>query len=621
MIELRTLAYFVTACRCETLARAARAHDIALSTLSTALKSLEEEIGTTLFRRINVGLYPTAQALRLLRAAEPLLAIEAFARRWLAAPRKRRARLLTVDIGLTYAIGRVAMAIQRAIDAMAVAHPDVLVDAVWINEKDSAGVAHLAEAWPAIQHSRLVLVLADEGTHRQQKTVTLLSDRWVFATRLPAGTRKAANAADLAAGRLVVPALTQPLIEQVDRYLREHKMSGIRFVDQHPAELPRLIDEYPDAALFVPESLISPRLGFLRVKTVVPHRPLTTKIFARAPVSDAVASLFVRHLKRELAAPRQASTPHPAVSMRQIHYFSMVHRLRCISAAAHGAGVSQPALSEQLHKLENILGTKLFKRHSDGVIPTDDGDRFAAMAKMVEAGFRGLPTGDTAAAAPSGRRVTVGILPSVSQHGLLVNRITESIVEVQARRPALKLVVRAPNRTLQDWVLRGLVGVAIVETGLPHMPRLPLGSSEGLAAIVHARHKLLPPGAVRLADLMRLPLALPTSRFGLRQLLETAAEERDLKIEPYMEIDALSMVAAILAQLPVCTVLPPSAVRRELAEGELVAHPIIDPVVARRLFVIYSGERSLSEPERDLVNTLRSRLADPRDLAPQDKRK
>ena len=267
--------------------------------------------------------------------------------------------------------------------------------------------------------------------------------------------------------------------------------------------------------------------------------------------------------------------------------------------------MSQPALSEQLHKLEGTLGAKLFTRRSDGVIPTDGGDRFAAMAKMVEAGYRRLAAGDAAAAAPSGRRITVGILPSVSQHGLLVNRITEAIVDVQTRRPALKLVVReAPNGTLQDWVMRGLVGVAIVETGLPHMPRLPLGSTERLAAIAHARHKLLPPGAVTLADLVRLPLALPTSRFGLRQLLETAAEERDLEIQPYMEIDALTMIAAILARLPVCTVLPPSAVRRELAEGELVAHPIIDPVVARRLFVIYSGERSLSEPERDLVNTL-----------------
>ena len=133
MIELRTLAYFVTACRCETLARAARAQGIALSTLSTALKSLEEEVGATLFRRINAGLYPTAQARRVLRAAERLHLVEAFTRRWLAS-RKHQARLLTIDIGLTHTIGGVAMAIQRAIDAMAAARPEVLVDAVWIAE-------------------------------------------------------------------------------------------------------------------------------------------------------------------------------------------------------------------------------------------------------------------------------------------------------------------------------------------------------------------------------------------------------------------------------------------------------------------------------------------------------
>jgi DNA-binding transcriptional LysR family regulator len=77
-----------------------------------------------------------------------------------------------------------------------------------------------------------------------------------------------------------------------------------------------------------------------------------------------------------------------------------------------------------------------------------------------------------------------------------------------------------------------------------------------------------------------------------------------------MEIDALTMIAAILERIPVCTVLPSSAVRRELDGGDLLAHPIIDPVILRRLFVIYSGERGLSEAERDLVNTLRSRLSD-----------
>jgi len=153
----------------------------------------------------------------------------------------------------------------------------------------------------------------------------------------------------------VVPALAQPLIEQVDRYLTAHKITGVRFIDEHPAESPRLIDEYPDAALFVPESLISPRLGLLRVRTVAPERPLTMKIVARAPVPNADTSLFVRHLQRALTAPEPISTPRPTISMRQIHYFSTVHRLRRVSAAAHGANVSQPALSEQLHSLKARL--------------------------------------------------------------------------------------------------------------------------------------------------------------------------------------------------------------------------------------------------------------------------
>jgi DNA-binding transcriptional LysR family regulator len=59
-------------------------------------------------------------------------------------------------------------------------------------------------------------------------------------------------------------------------------------------------------------------------------------------------------------------------------------------------------------------------------------------------------------------------------------------------------------------------------------------------------------------------------------------------------------------------VLPPSAVAREIASGDLVAHPIIEPAIARRLYVIYSGERTLTEPERGLVNALRRKLSEHR---------
>jgi LysR family nitrogen assimilation transcriptional regulator len=613
MVELRTLAYFITACRSPNFAAAAADLGISVSTLSTTMKALGADLGLTLFSRINNNLYPTAAARTLMRAAEPLLTAELFARRFLAAPPKTRPKHLGVDIGLSFTIGGISSALRRAIDTMGRERTDIFVDPDWTDEKDLPHVGALAQDWSEAERSRVVIALGEAAVQKSKHTTILLSDPWVFACRLPAGTSSRPRAADLMAGRIVVPLLLPPLIEQADRYFSRHRITGVRFLNDHPGDLPRMIDDYPDAALFVPRSLISPRLGLFNVAAVAPDKPLTMTIVARATEPNAVTGLFIRHLKRALEDKDVSRSERPVISLRQIHYFNMVHRLRRVSAAARGANISQPALSEQLHKLEASLGGALFARHGDGVVPTAKGDRFAGMATLIEAGFRRLATADAGATPPQSRRIAVGILPSVNQHGFLVNRITEAIVEVGARHPALKLVIQeAPNGTLQDWVMRGLVGVAIVETVLPHMPRLPLGSSEGLAAIVHAGHRLLPPGAVTLTDLTRQKLALPTNRFGLRQLLETAAEQRGLKIQPTMEIDSLPMAVAILARLPVCTVLPPSAVAPEIASGDLVAHPIVDPVISRRLFVIYSGERTLSEPERGLVNSLRRKLSEQR---------
>jgi DNA-binding transcriptional LysR family regulator len=613
MVELRTLAYFVTACRSASFAQAADDLRIAVSTLSTSIKALEGDVGLSLFRRINNSLYPTEAARVLMRGADPLLMAEFFARRWVAAPAKTKLKLVTVDIGLSFTIGGISKALRRAIEQMGVERPDVFVDPVWSDEKDLPHLGGMAEDWHGVESSRVAVALGHEKPRASRAATTLLSDRWVFACRMPAGTRNYPSAADLAAGRLVVPLLSPPLIQQAERYFGQHRRRGVRFLNDHPGDLPRIMDDYPDAALFVPESLVSPRLGLLNVAVVEPDKPLTTMIVARATKPDAVTALFMRHLSRALADQRQKSVERPVISLRQIRYFNLVQRLRRVSAAARGANISQPALSEQIHKLEASLGGALFERHGDGMIPTDRGERFDHVARLIESGFRRLSTSDAGAVPPQSRKIAVGILPSVNQHGFLVNRITEAMLDVQTRYPTLKLVIQeAPNATLQDWVIRGLVGVAIVETVLPRMPRLPLGSSERLAAIVHSRHKMLPPGPVTLSDLARLKLALPTNRFGLRQLLDAAAEQHNIRLRPDVEIDALPMAVAILARLPVCTVLPASAVEREIAGGDLVAHPIIDPTISRRLFVIYSGERTLSESERGLVNSLRRKLSEPR---------
>jgi DNA-binding transcriptional LysR family regulator len=69
------------------------------------------------------------------------------------------------------------------------------------------------------------------------------------------------------------------------------------------------------------------------------------------------------------------------------------------------------------------------------------------------------------------------------------------------------------------------------------------------------------------------------------------------------------MLITLLSREAVCTVLPASAVWGEIGAGSLCAHRIVDPTITRRLFAIYSGDRSLTPLERELIGLLRDGLS------------
>jgi DNA-binding transcriptional LysR family regulator len=611
MVELRTLAYFRVACRSRSYAAAANALGIAVSTLSMNMKELERDLGLKLFRRIKNGVYPTEDAVSLMATADQLILAELFVRRWIAAPKEMEFERLTVNIGLSFTIGRLSKALCDVSDKMGDLHPGLFIEPVWLDETPTSSVGSLRESSTKCLQNHVNIILENSTSHRIAHTAKLLSDRWVFVCRLPAGTRKQPSITDLTSGHIMVPSLSPLLIEQAHRYFNQNsKINSVSFLTDHPCELPRLIDSHTHAVFFMPQSMISPRLGMLNVALVEPDEPVNVTIVAETNEYNPLTTEFLEHLKLSLDNKNDLLAVRPVITRRQLSYFKTIHRHRGISAAAHSANITQSSLSVQLKKLESSLGSLLFKRHSDGVVPTTEGDRFAEAGKLIEVGFEALDNSNIGRTSPVGRRVDVGILPSVSQHGSLVNIIAEAILDVEERIPTVQFSIQeAPNSKLQNWIMRGVVGIAIVETALPHMPRFPLGSSEELMVVSHSKHNLVSPNPVTFSELTRLKLVLPTHRFGLRQLLESVARQSNLIIEPYMEVGSLPMIVAMLSKLPVCTVLPLSAVAGEIASGELVGRPIVSPTVYRRLFMIYSAERTLNEAERGLIDALRDKLS------------
>jgi len=607
MIELRHLNHLLMACECENLTRAAQELDVAPSTLSASLKALETEVGVNLFKRLGAGLYPRASARWLFRAGLPVLLLERHVLRQV----RRRAldaspRTLNVFLDVKFTIGRISKALLRAIEQTEREEPDLLVHPIWIDDEPTP----FDQGWPddvaAPPTASLTLQMIGPETAVAADETALLRDPWVLACR---AAGEGADPPDLANRAIIVPVVSQGLIDMVEAHLSRAPFKHVRLVADHPGSLPRLMNDQPDCAFLLPSSAVCGRLGLMNVFTS-PLRPeLTTTLIARADRDGPEAQRFLERLRCAFAAPSSTTALAPELTSRRLRYFNLTHRLRSVSAAARVANVAQPALSEQLRKLEETLGVRLFDRQSNGVSPTPATRSFAAAAGALEHGLHDLGVGAMSIRSSDESRLSLGVLPSVSQHGLLINRIAEAVLALRAEHANMRVVVQeAPNGSLQDWVLRGRVGLAIVETGPPHLPRLSLGASENLAVITHPRHALLPPGPVPFAELDKLRLALPTSQFGLRQLLDGAARSQRINLKPAIEIDALAMLIAMLRHEAICTILPPSAVRRELEAGELTAHPIVSPSVARRLFVIYSGDRMLTDREREFVSLLRMGL-------------
>ena len=180
-----------------------------------------------------------------------------------------------------------------------------------------------------------------------------------------------------------------------------------------------------------------------------------------------------------------------------------------------------------------------------------------------------------------------------------------------AEAPGLSLrVLEQPNVTLQERIRRGTLDLGIISIRSRQMARFDLGSSEALAFVANPRSALAPRGqALDFEALARLPLVLPTAQFGLRQLIDDAGRARGIKLHPVIEVDSLSMCLALVRESRLGTILPPSDVGRLVEAGELTLHPIQRPRVVRTLQIIYSTDRALSEPERDLVRLLRAQLA------------
>jgi DNA-binding transcriptional LysR family regulator len=272
------------------------------------------------------------------------------------------------------------------------------------------------------------------------------------------------------------------------------------------------------------------------------------------------------------------------MELRQLAYFVAIAEERNFTRAAERIPIAQPAISQQIRRLEAELGERLFLRDRRGI-------------RLTPAGEALLPHARTALQAAEGGREAVAALG-----GLLTGRLTVGLVHPLPDRRFPRLL-GAFHRTyprieltlLEDQTDALLAALAAGElhaalVGLGRYDRPPpdvaslLVAREPVVVAVHPTHPLAGRGQVRLRGLRDEPMVTLTRASKLRSTLETACQAAGFAPRIVAETSDLGVMVELAADQLGVAVLPASGLA---GAAELVQLRLTQPKLDRRLLLVW----------------------------------
>jgi DNA-binding transcriptional LysR family regulator len=249
------------------------------------------------------------------------------------------------------------------------------------------------------------------------------------------------------------------------------------------------------------------------------------------------------------------------MELRQLRYLASLAREGQFTRAAARLNVAQPALSQQIRKLEDELGVALVDRTPHGARLTVAGERAVARARSVLAEVDALREEIGELAGLTGGRVAVGVTPTAGPVD-----VAAILGAFHRDRPAIELAVLERLSVELAEQLRGdTLDVAFVtQLDGRNLRGLELRqvATERLVAILAPRHELAARRRIRLADLRDEPFAIFHRGATIRTAVERLAAEAGFAPRTAFEVGDVARARALVAEGLAVAILPRSDAER-----------------------------------------------------------
>ncbi|USK76950.1 LysR family transcriptional regulator [Peribacillus frigoritolerans] len=278
------------------------------------------------------------------------------------------------------------------------------------------------------------------------------------------------------------------------------------------------------------------------------------------------------------------------MKLENLKMFCLVVDEGSISQAARLSFLSQPAVTRQIHQLENYYNTLLFDREEGRLRVTEAGKLLYPFAKAIVNDFNHSKeviqqsTGKYNANLIVGASLTIGeyLLPS------LLGRFKKQQPEIK-----VTLTIKNTPRVLED-LSNDVIDLALVE-GLVENTDFIVDkfAEDELILVCPSDHPWKDRKEIQLEELGNERMIWRESISGTRLIVENMLREHGIleKIESYMEIGSTQAIkSAVEAGLGI-SILPRLTVARELEQGFLREVDIYRINMVRNLWLVRKNKR------------------------------
>ncbi|OWK24902.1 hypothetical protein AJ87_17100 [Rhizobium yanglingense] len=254
--------------------------------------------------------------------------------------------------------------------------------------------------------------------------------------------------------------------------------------------------------------------------------------------------------------------------------FTEVINAKSIRLAADRIHIAPSAISRRIALLEHTLGTPLIIRTSKGVSPTEQGRllfEYATRALLEEDRF--LKQIDDVGA------LRVGNVSIAAVEATIGRILPQAIKAFRGQFPGIRLNVHIVGaHEVTEALIQGNMDIGVTLNPAPKNEILMrMRWPQPLRAVMRPDHPLATRERITIADLLSHPYVLPDRSFGIRVLIEREAVRQSIDLNPAIEANSLLLLKRAVEENGLVTVLPPEAMRLEIAAGTLVAVGLVEP--------------------------------------------